>query len=152
MSYSRTYRLRWADADANGHVRHSAYGELGAQSRYDWLADDGMSWERIEAMGIGVVLLREELDYLRELRMRYEVRIDLELLAMSPDGGRWKLRQHVYAEEGAPVAARMVVLGGWLDLTTRRLVVAPAPLLELLRRSPRASDFEELPPLRHRTS
>ncbi len=148
MSYSRTYQLRWADTDANGHVRHSAYGELGAESRLGWLTDGGWDVETLARLQLGFVLLREETDYLRELGIRGRVRIDLEVLGLSPDGGRLKLRQTIRAEGADDVAARTVVLAGWLDLRTRRLAVAPPPLLEFVRAAPRASDFEELPPLR----
>ncbi len=44
----------------------------------------------------------------------------------------------------------MLVLGGWIDLEARRLVVAPPSLLEVLRAAPRAADYADLPPLRRR--
>ena len=135
MSFSRTFQLRWSDADANGHVRHTVYPELGAEIRLAWLADGGFDWRRFEASGIGPVLLREEIDYLREVSLGEQVAVDLEALALSADG---------------EAAARVVVLGGWLDLARRKLAVAPDALLAILRDAPRAAGFEELPPLRRK--
>ena len=149
MSFSRTFQLRWSDADANGHVRHTVYPELGAEIRLAWLAEGGFDWRRFEASGIGPVLLREEIDYLREVSLGEPVAVDLEALALSADGGRWKLRHTILKADGE-AAARVVVLGGWLDLARRKLAVAPDALLAILRDAPRAAGFEELPPLRRK--
>jgi len=149
MEYSRSYEVRWSDADANGHMRHTVYPELGAEVRLAWLAEGGFGWKRFEELGLGPVLLREEIDYLREVGLGGRVRVDLEAVGLSADGGRWKLRHTVYKEDGT-AAARILVLGGWLDLTRRRLAVPPAALNELLLSATRAADFAELPPLRGR--
>jgi acyl-CoA thioester hydrolase len=149
MPYSREFVLRWSDADPNGHVRHTVYPELGAEVRIGWLAEGGYDWKRFETERIGPVLLREEIDYLRELGLGERARMDLEALALSEDGGRWKLRHTLY-KAGDEVAARVVVLGGWIDLDRRRLVPAPAALAQLLREASRAEGFETLPNLRRR--
>ncbi len=149
MSFSRVFQLRWSDADANGHVRHTVYPEIGVEARLAWLAEGGFDWKRFEEAGLGPVLLREEIDYLREVGLGEQVTVDLEALALSPDGGRWKLR-HTISKTNGETAARVVVTGGWLDLTRRKLVVAPEGLLAILRSAPRAAGFEDLPPLRRK--
>jgi acyl-CoA thioester hydrolase len=149
MPYSRTFALRWSDGDANGHVRHTVYPELGVELRMGWLAEGGFGWERFEEARIGPVLLREEIDYVSEVGLRETVSVDLEALALSPDGGRWKLRHTIRKADGT-VAARVVVLGGWLDLERRRLTAAPEALARILAGADRAEGFEELPPLRRR--
>ena len=147
MHLTREFQIRWSDADANGHVRHTVYPELGVEARLAWLAEAGFSWNRFEESGIGPVLLREEIEYLREVALGERVSVDLEMLALSPDGGRLKIR-HTIAMASGESAARVVVTGGWLDLARRRLVVAPEALLAILRSAPRGEGFEELPPLR----
>ncbi len=149
MDFTRRYDVRWSDADANGHVRHTVYPELGAEVRLAWLAAAGWDWKRFERERIGPVLLREEIDYRREVGLNGSVAIDVETVGLSPDGGRWKLRHTVRKEDGE-VAAQVLVLGGWIDLEARRLVVAPPSLLEVLRAAPRAADYADLPPLRRR--
>ncbi len=143
----RSFALRWSDADANGHVRHTVYPELGAEVRLAWLADAGWDWRRFEAERLGPVLLREEIDYRREVGLGARVTMDLEAVGLSPDGGRWKLR-HTLRLEGGEVAARVLVLGGWIHLEQRRLVVPPPALAEAFRAVPKAEDYEDLPPLR----
>ncbi len=145
--YAKTFELRWSDADANGHVRHSVYSELGAEVRIAWLKDGGFPWKRFEELGVGPVLLREELEYRRELGLCERVRIDVHAVGLSPDGARWRLRHDLFKEDGS-LAGRVTVLGGWLDLAARRLVVPPEPLAELLRATARAPEFEELAPLK----
>ncbi len=149
MDPGLTCRLRWSDADVNGHVRHTVYPDLGAEARLAWWVGGGFGWDRFQELRLGPVLLREEIDYLRELGLGETVRVSLEVLGHSADGGRWKVRHEIRRADGE-VAARLVVLGGWLDLDTRRLRAAPGPLLEFLRRSPRAPEFAELPSLRRR--
>ncbi len=147
--FSKTLELRWSDADANGHVRHSVYGELGAEARIAWLAESGFPWKRCEELGVGIVILREELEYRRELGIGERVRVDLRALGLSPDGARWKFRHEVLREDGA-LAARIVASGGWLDLARRRLTLPPEALAAALRALERAEGFEELPPLSRR--
>ncbi|HTT71827.1 MAG TPA: acyl-CoA thioesterase [Anaeromyxobacteraceae bacterium] len=147
MTLRRTYALRWSDVDANGHVRHSVYPELGAEMRLAWLKDQGFDWKWFEEKGFGPVLLREEIDYLREVGPGAEVTVDLEALALSPEGGRWRLRHTVRRASGEE-AARIAVTGGWLDHARRRLIVPPEELAAVFRSTPRAAEYEELPPLR----
>ncbi len=147
MSYVRNFRLRWSDADANGHVRHTVYPELGAEVRLAFLAEGGFDWKRLEELGLGPVLLREEVDYLRELGIGEEVTANLEAVALSQDGARWKLR-HTVRKLGGEVAGRVLVTGGWIDLQRRKLAVPPEGLAARLREAPRGDGCEELPPLR----
>ena len=146
-SFSRELPLRWSDADANGHVRHTIYSELAVETRMAFLREAGFGWDQLEAAGIGPVLLREELQYKRELRIDEVVRVDLRVAGASPDGGRWRFRHEISKPDG-DVAAIVTVLGGWIDLRTRRLTHPPQALVDLFTTAPRTEDFEELKLLR----
>lgn len=145
--YEKRFELRWSDADANGHVRHSVYADLGAETRMAWLRDGGIGWQDLQKLGIGPVLLGEELVYRRELVMGEQVRVDLRAKGLSPDGGRWRLRHEVY-KDGGELAARITVTGGWLDHGARRLTLPPPEVLRWIAKLERTDDFEELPQLR----
>jgi acyl-CoA thioester hydrolase len=148
--FSRTYELRWSDADANGHIRHTVYAELGAEVRMAFLREGGIDWKAFARFGIGPVLLREELDYLREVHLGESVSVDLAVSGLSPDGGRWVFRHHVSRADGV-LAARVTVTGGWIDLAARRLAVPPEPLASLMSSAARTDDFRELPALKRST-
>lgn len=144
--FERSFPLRWSDADANGHIRHTVYTELGVEVRMAWLAEGGFSWKWFGEQGIGPVLLEERSEYRREVELGETVRVDLTGVGLSPDGGRWRIRHAITKADGRE-AARVTVLGGWIDLQARRLVVPPPALLEHMARAPRAPDWQELPPL-----
>ena len=146
MEFSREFSLRWSDADANGHLRHTVYSELAVETRMAFLAAGGFGWKELSAAGIGPVLLREELEYLREIGLGEAVRVDLQLAAASPDGARWRFRHGIFKASGE-VAARVTVTGGWIDLAARKLALPPEPLRAHFAAAPRADDFEELRPL-----
>ena len=143
----RRFTVRWSDVDANGHMRHTSFLEFGAEVRIALFLECGFSWKRFEEAGVGPVLLREEIDYLREAALGEEVRVTLENAGLSPDGGRWKIRHLLYDDAGREMA-RIMALGGFIDLAVRKLVVPPPELAAGLARLPRTADFEELRPLR----
>ncbi len=147
--YSKSFEVRWADVDLNGHMRNTAYSEYGTDVRVSFFGLRGFSWERFREMGLGPVLLREETEYLRELGLGDRIRVDLEVAGLSPDGARWRVRHGVYRGDGK-LAARVTVHGGFLDLGARKLAAPPEALAGVLHAAVRAEDFEMLPPLRRR--
>lgn len=145
--YAKTFPVRWADCDANGHVRNTAYSEYAIDVRMAFLAEHGFGFDRFVEAGIGPVVLREETDYLREVRLGDTVEVDLAVVGLSPEGGRFRFAHEFHRSDGTR-SARLVILGGWMDLRARRLVAPPPPLLAAIRELPRAEPYEELPPLR----
>jgi acyl-CoA thioester hydrolase len=147
--YAKTFTVRWADCDVNGHMRNTAYSEYAIDVRIGYLTEHGFGFERMVEMGFGPVILREETDFLREVRLGEDVEVDFTLLGLSPDFGRFKFAHDFTKANGKP-SARIVLAGGWLDLRARRLVAAPEPLAAVLRSMPRGEAYAELPPLRAR--
>jgi acyl-CoA thioester hydrolase len=142
--YEKTFTVRWADCDANGHMRNTAYSEYGTEVRMAYLTEGGFGFDRFLETKIGPVILREEVDYLRELRMGARFVVSFTSLGQSPDGARFRLQHEIVREDGK-LAARVIVDGGWLDLHTRKLAPPPAALAELLGAAPRAEPWEVLP-------
>ena len=145
--FERRFTVRWSDVDGNGHLRNTAYSDFCSDTRMALLTAGGFGWDRFQAAGYGPVILREVIEYLREGKMAEAIRVDVVVAGLSPDVARWVFRHRMWRESGEEMA-RVEARGGWLDLATRRLVVPPPDLAEVLRAAPRGEPFEELPPLR----
>jgi acyl-CoA thioester hydrolase len=142
--YAMTFTVRWANCDANGHMRNTAYSEYAIDVRVTYLDAQGWGFEQFRTSGFGPVLLREEIDYLRELKMNETVEVDMKLLGLSADGSRFRIQHDFTRGDGKP-CARLIVDGGWMDMRTRRLAPPPDGLARALAGSPRAVGYAELP-------
>ncbi len=145
--FAKTFTVRWADCDVNGHMRNTAYSEYAIDVRIAYLAEHGFGLERFVELGFGPVILREEIDYLSEVRLGETLEVDYTAHGLSPDVARFKLAHDFTKADGTP-SARIVLAGGWLDLKTRKLIPAPESLASVMRSVPRGEEFAELPPLR----
>ena len=147
--FAKTFTVRWADCDANGHMRNTAYSEYATEVRVAYLAEGGFTWERFVASRFGPVLLHEYVDYMREVRMGELIEVDFSVVGLSPDGARFKFEQDVWLPSRKK-AARIVIAGGWMDLELRKLRLPPEDLLRVMQVAPRGEPFEELKAVRRR--
>lgn len=141
--FSRTLFARWGDIDFNGHMRNTAYLDACVDVRMMYFAENGFSMREFERHQIGPVVLRDELDYFRELRLLESIKVTLELKGMSEDGSRFRLRNEFFRADGQR-AVRVITTGGWLNLQARRLTAPPPELREVLASMSRSEDFEVL--------
>ena len=142
--YAKTFTVRWADCDANGHMRNTAYSEYAVDVRIAFLDEHGFGFEQFRETGFGPVLLREEIDYLRELKLNEAVEVDYRQLGATEDGSRFRL-EHTFTRADGKMAARLVVDGGWMDMRTRRLAPPPEALVRAWSQAPRADPWVVLP-------
>lgn len=144
--FSRRFTIRWADCDVNGHLRNTCYSEYAIEVRMALLSSHGFGLPEFRKHGLGPVLLREEIDYLRECHMGEEVEMDVALVGRSEDDARFKIA-HELRKPGGKTAARVVIHGGWLDLATRKLRPPPPEVLAIWSQVARPGELELLPPL-----
>ncbi|WP_174873131.1 acyl-CoA thioesterase [Vogesella oryzae] len=142
--FDKEVEIRWADIDANQHLRHSAYADLCAHSRIEWLQAAGFGPQQFKALAFGPVLFRESTEYRREIHLGERITIRLSLAAASPDNGRWTFRHELYKPDGQ-LAAIHEVTGAWMDLAARKLIPPPAALQSLLAELAHSADFVALP-------
>jgi acyl-CoA thioester hydrolase len=147
MGYRKQFTIRWSECDLNGHVRNTAYSEFAIDTRLSFVAEHGFSYARLVELGIGPVIQREEIDYIRELYLGDAIEVDFKALGASPEGARFKLA-HDFWGPGDKRVARIVLLGGWLDLRRRRLTAPPPELLDAMASIERGETYEELPPIK----
>ena len=148
--YSKQLYVGWAHLDANGHMANTAYLALCSDVRIFYFAEHGFPPTEFGRLAIGPVILRETLEYRRELRLLDPIEVTLAAEGTSPDGSRWVLVNEFIRSDGQ-VAARVTSTGGWLDLSARVLIVPPPARADLVRATPRTAAFAEIPGLRPRT-
>ena len=134
-------QVRWADIDANFHVRHSVYYDWGAFCRMAFLSAEGLSDEVFRQLQIGPILFREESKFRREVRMNDSITIDLQLVHAKRDYSRWSIR-HFIRKDGAVEAAILTVDGAFLDVRERKLCAPPELAATVFGKMPKSSDFQ----------
>lgn len=141
--YARTLFAGWGDMDFNAHMRNTAFLDKSADVRMLFFADNGFSMDEFARLKLGPVVLKDEVEYRREVGLLQEIEVTLAVAGLSGDGSRFVLRNEILRPDGT-LCARITSTGGWLDLVTRKLVAPPEALLAALRSLPRTSDFAVL--------
>ena len=138
---AQTIQIRWADIDANRHLRHSVYYDYGAAMRMNVLSRQGLTTKKLEELGIGPVLFREEALFKREIVFEDQITLSLELVKTTEDYGRWSLRHHFTKADGT-LAAILNLDGAWIDLNKRKLAVPNEFVRNIFENFPKSLDFE----------
>lgn len=139
--YTKSFTVRWADMDANVHMRHSAYNDYAAHTRLMFLSENGYGMEWFKVHNVYPVLLREETVFLREIKGNEVISVDVMVQRMTEDGSRWSIVNRFFKQDGT-LAARITVDGAWMDLVTRKLKAPPAEVLQFFVNVERTDDFE----------
>jgi acyl-CoA thioester hydrolase len=139
--FKQTVQIRWADIDANRHLRHSVYYDYGASMRMNALSGEGLSMKKLEELMVGPVLFREEAIFKREIHFEDEITIDVAVTKAREDFARWSLRHHFLKRDGT-LAAIINIDGAWIDLNKRKLVIPEDFIIHVFQRFPKAEDFE----------
>jgi acyl-CoA thioester hydrolase len=142
--FARILHVGWGDLDSNGHMRNTSYLDMGATVRMLHFREHGFTMRDFQRLRVGPVIMRDEVEYFRELNILDEVRVTLILAGLSEDVSRFRMRNEFFREDGKLVA-RVTSTGGWMDLTARKLTLPPEELAQAMRDLSRAEDFEVLP-------
>lgn len=130
----------WAMTDANGHLRHSAYADFAAQARVSAMENHQLM-SRLMELQIGPILFREELLYLREIRLNDFVRVSVELVKARKDFSRYTLKSSIIRLSDNAHCAEVTVDGAFMDLAKRKLTVLPQDLTDIFDQMPKSSHF-----------
>ncbi len=142
-TFEERFAVRWSDLDANRHVRNTVFSEFATHTRFRLLEAHGFPQARFESLRFGPVMLREEIQYRRELTFGQEATVSVVAAGLSEDGSHWRVQQEVRRGDGKP-AAVLRIDGAWIHLDSRKLIAPPGDLLALLAGLPRTGDFEVL--------
>ena len=146
-AYSKTYRIRFSDIDANRHVNNGVFIDVVGDVRYEFFAEHGFPSERFEQLGIGPVYTKITTQFLREVRLGETVTITFTLTGLSPRGMFWRAHHDILKANGKK-AVILDMEGTILDLTMRKPAPASEELMRVFELIPRAEEFETLPEMR----
>ena len=113
--FATTHRLRFNDTDRLGHVNNAVFAVMLEQGRSELAVAAGLP---VESDGEALVIVRLELDFLREMAWPGEVRIETELARMG--GKSFQFRQRLVS--GGEVCGRAVTVLVVMDRATRKAV------------------------------
>jgi acyl-CoA thioester hydrolase len=133
--------LRWADFDANFHLRHSVYYDFAATARLEFMGNGGLSYESMKEHGFGPILFREECLFKREVRPGDQIFINLLVTKLRRDSSRFSFRHEITKEDGT-LCAILNIDGAWMDTRLRKLTVPPAFVVAMFQHLPKAEDFQ----------
>ena len=145
MAFEQTLIIGWRDLDANGHMANTAYLDKSVDVRIAYMSSRGVTMAELRRLQVGPFAMRDELEYRREFALQDTVRATLEVAGLADDGSRWRLRNAFF--RGDDLAAEVLTLGAWVDLTQRKLIAPDQNLREVFRSLDQTDDFEVLPSL-----
>jgi acyl-CoA thioester hydrolase len=141
--FEKTFHVGWANVDFNGHLGNTSFMDLAVDVRMFFFAENGFSAKEFQRRRFGPVILRDEIEYFKEMYLLDSIRITFLGAGLSDDASRFKIRNEFFREDGK-LAARLNTIGGWLDLDKRKLLVPPKELAEAMKSLARTEDFEVL--------
>jgi acyl-CoA thioester hydrolase len=105
---------------------------------------NGFTVSRFASEKFGPVVVRDELVYLKELRLVEDFRVDFEAAGLSQDGVRFRVR-NTFRNSSNDISAAVTSDGVWFDLERRKPRIPPQDLDSLMRALQRTNDFTEIP-------
>ncbi len=143
MVYRIKFKSKWADFDANKHMRHTAYNDYAAECRIRFFDAHGLPAKLFETHNFGPILFEENTRFYREIKMGESLSIDVRLSAASKNGERFKMVHRLYRED-AILAAEIDVYIAWIDLSKRKLITPPQAAIKMLSELDKTEDFQEI--------
>ena len=138
--FSLPIQIRWSDIDQNRHLRHSAYYDFGTTARVTFFSLKGLTNMKLEELGVGPILFREEAQFRKEIKFEDRITADMEVTKAKKDFSRWSIRHHLTKEDGT-VAAIINMDGAWMNLSLRKLTAPDAFVHSVFDAFPKSADF-----------
>jgi len=129
--------------DFNSHMRNTAFLDKSADVRMMFFSENGFPMDEFIRRKIGPVIMKDEVEYFKEVRLLEELRVTLAVAGLAEDGSRFLIRNEFWRAD-EKLAAKVTSAGGWLDQSIRKLVVPPEALLAALQSLPQTDDFRIL--------
>jgi len=143
MVFKIDYHTKWADFDANKHMRHTAYNDYAAACRIRFFNKYGFGVDRFEEDNFGPILFKEETSFLKEIKLGEDISVDLYLEGMSAKGERFKMHHNIYKQDGT-LAAKIKIYAAWINLEKRKLTTPPNEAIKMFESLQRTENYEDI--------
>ncbi len=98
--YTKTLYAGWGDMDFNSHMRNTAYLDKTADVRQMFLIENGFPVEEFLRLRLGPVVMKDEVEYFKEVRLQQEITVTYALAGHALDGSRFLLRHEIFRPDG----------------------------------------------------
>ena len=140
--FEKHFEVGWRDVDPNGHVANMAYLEYAVDTRVAFFDSCGFPPQNFLKNGFGPVIKSDFVEYFREVLMLEKLIVTMENGGFAEDGSRFRVVNNIYKGD-RELAARVLSVGGWLNLKERKLVEPPDIIKKAWQDLTRTEDFEE---------
>lgn len=106
-------------------MANTAYLNKVVDARVLALTDKDFLAEEFARLRLGVVIMKDELEYKREVMWMDEIDISFSLAGIAPDGSRFKVQNEIRRTNG-DLAARVTSTGGFMDLAASSCIEGAA--------------------------
>lgn len=114
--------------DTFGHVNNATYLSLFEEARWEIMANNGYSLEKVQTSGLGPTLLEIQIRFIKELRLREEIIIETQVT--SHKGKITRLEQKMLRNGELCCTAEFVM--AFFDVRARKLIVPPPEWLQTI--------------------
>ena len=131
------------DFDFDGRFRGATCLDRAKDVRMLFFGEHGFQVDIFRKQRMSPLVLKEKLDYQRELNPLEEYKVSLTLAGLSADGARFMVRCEFVRPDGK-IAARVTSTCGWLDSNLQKLTNPPPQLVAALKELPMTADYQTL--------
>ena len=128
MEHVKTYTIVEKDIDELGHMNYLKYVKHFEIARFEWLAQIGFSFEQMLEQQRGLVLLKFDTEYAKEVRLGDTVEIHTKLLKVGTKS--FTVEQIMYHE--GVVSSKSNVIKTVMNLQTRKAIPVPTEIVNAL--------------------
>lgn len=127
MIFEYEILVREHHLDSYGHVNNATYLALYEEARWEAITQKGYGYKTVQETGLGPVILEINLKFFKELKLRENIKITLELV--SYEGKICKLKQQMI-KENKEVASEALLITSFFDLKNRKIIPPNAQWLQ----------------------
>ncbi|HYD17466.1 MAG TPA: acyl-CoA thioesterase [Patescibacteria group bacterium] len=122
--------------DTFSHVNNATYLEILEEARWDIIAKRGYTIDDIRQKGIGPVILGFTVKFLKELKLRQEIRVETRVVSYAKK--ICTMEQNIYNAANELCFESSLTLG-LMDMTARKLILPTPDWLHAIGVAPQAA-------------